>query len=58
MSDIDADPLPPQFLRGMNGGAAAAERIEHYVAFVGTGGDDPFEQGERLLRGIAKAFGC
>ena len=34
MRHVDAHPLPPQLLRRMNGGAAAAERIEHGIAEV------------------------
>ena len=56
MRDIDADPAAVQFLRGMDGGAAAAKRIENEIAFVRGGGDDAFEQGERLLGGVAEAF--
>jgi hypothetical protein len=37
-------------------GAAAAERVEHDIAFVAAGGDDAFEQGEGSLRGVTKAF--
>ena len=59
MGDVDADPLPAELLRGMDGGAAAAEGIEHDIALVRRGGDDPLEQGERLLGRIAEAFlGC
>ena len=32
IGDIDADPLPAEFLRRVNGGAASAKRIEHHVA--------------------------
>ncbi|PAV92482.1 hypothetical protein WR25_00704 [Diploscapter pachys] len=40
----------------MDRGAAAAEGVEHDVAFVGRGGDDAFEQFDRLLRGVAEIF--
>ena len=56
MRDVDADPLPVQFMRRMHRGAAAAERIEHHVARVGRGGENTFEQGDGFLRGIAEAF--
>ena len=56
MGDVDPDPPPPQLLRGMDRGAAAAERIEHDVARVRRGRDDPLEQRDRLLRRIAEAF--
>jgi hypothetical protein len=42
VGDVDADPLPPELLRGVNGSAAAAEGVEDDVAFVGGGGDDAF----------------
>ena len=56
VGDVDADPLPPELLRRVDGGAAAAERVEHHVAGVGGGGDDALEQGEGLLGGVAEAF--
>ena len=56
VGDVDADPMPPEFLRRMDGGAAAAERVEHHVAGVGGGVDDAFEQGEGFLGGVAEAF--
>ena len=34
MRDVDPDPVAPELLRRVNGGAAAAERVEHDVAFV------------------------
>ena len=37
---------PLELLCRVHGGAAAAERIEHEVAGVGGGGDDPLEQGD------------
>ena len=56
MRNVDADPATVQFLRGMDGGAAAAKGIENEIAFVGGGGDDAFEQRERFLGGIAEVF--
>jgi len=41
----------------MDGGAAAAERVEHHVARVRRGGEDAFEQGDGFLGGVAEAFG-
>jgi hypothetical protein len=32
--DVDSDPLAPQLLRGVDGGATATERVEHNIAFV------------------------
>ena len=34
VGDVDADPLPPELLRRVHGGAAAAERVEHHLAGV------------------------
>ena len=56
-SDIDADPLAAEFLGGVDGGAAAAERIEDDVAGIGRGGDDALEQGDGFLGGVAQALG-
>ena len=56
MGDVDADPVAAHLLRRMNGGAAAAERVEHHVAGIGGGGEDAFEQGHGFLRGVAEAF--
>jgi len=39
--------LAPQRLRRVDGGAAAAERIEHHVAGVGGGGEDAFQEGDK-----------
>lgn len=35
VGDVDADPMPPEYFRRMDGGAAAAERIKHPVAGAG-----------------------
>src|SRR5580704_3482285 len=56
MSDIDADPATVQLLRGVDGGAAAAERIENQIAFVGGGGNDAFKQREGLLGRVAEVL--
>ncbi len=56
MGDVDTDPTAVQFLRGMDRGAAAAERVKDEITFVGGSGDDPFEQREGFLGGIAEAF--
>ena len=45
---VDADPLAAQLFGGVDRGAAAAERIEHHIALVRRGGNDPLEQRERL----------
>ena len=48
MGDVDADPTAVQLLPGVNGRAAAAEGIEHHIAFVRGGRDDAFEESERF----------
>ena len=56
MRDVDADPVAFQFLCGVQRGAATAEGIEYDIAYVAGGNDDAFEQGNRLLSGIAEHF--
>ena len=57
VGDVDADPAPAQLLRGRDGGAAAAERVEHDVAGVAAGREDALQEREWLLRGVAEALG-
>lgn len=57
VGDVNADPLAPQLLCGVDGGAAPAERIKHYVAGIAAGLNDALQQGQRLLGGVAEAFG-
>ena len=47
---INADPVAAEFLGGVNRRAAAAERVEHHVAGIAAGLDDPLQQRHRLLR--------
>ena len=54
MGDVYADPGAAQLLRGGDGGAAAAEGVQHHVAGVAAGLDDALQQGHRLLRGVAQ----
>jgi hypothetical protein len=56
MGDVDADLAAGEFLRGMDGRAAAAKGIENEIAFVGGCGDNAFEQGAGFLGRIAEAF--
>jgi len=56
VGDVDADPAATELLRGDNGGATAAEGIEHQIAGVGGCLDDALEQGFRFLSGVAEAF--
>jgi len=58
VGDVDADPAAPEFVRGGDGGAAAAEGIQHDIAFVRRRADNTLQQGQRLLRRVAKAFPC
>lgn len=51
MRHVGADPLPPQLLRRMNGGALAAQRVEHDIAAVKRGVEDTLQQGIGFLRG-------
>ena len=54
MGNVDSDPPATKLLRRMDGGAAAAERVEHDAVF-GTGcGDDPLEQREGFLGRVAE----
>ena len=56
VGDVDADPTPAKFLGGVHRGAATAERVEDEIVGVAAGRDDPFEQGDGLLRRVAEAF--
>jgi hypothetical protein len=42
MGDVDADPPAAELVRGVDGGAAPAERVEDNVAGLGRRGDDAF----------------
>jgi hypothetical protein len=56
VSYVNPDPATIQLLRNLNRGAASAEWVENYVAFVGRSSQDAFEQRLRLLRGVAKTL--
>ncbi len=56
MRNVDADPAAVQALGHVQGGAAAAEGVQHQVAFVAAGSDDALQQGFGLLGGVAEAF--
>ena len=56
VGDVDPDPAAIEALGYLNGGAAAAEGIEDYVAFVGAGLDNAFEEGLGFLGGVAEPF--
>ena len=56
LGNVDADPLAAQRFGRVHGGAAAAEGVEHGVAFVGRRFNDAIHQGERFLRRVAEAF--
>ena len=57
--NINANPAPPQPVRRFNGSGAAAKGIQHQIARIGAGPDNPVHQGQRLLRGVAEPLaGC
>ena len=56
IGDVDADPLAPKFLRRVNGRAASAKRIEHYISGICGGGDYPLHESQRLLCGVPKTL--
>ena len=56
MGDADADPFAPEFLGGVDRGAAAAEQVEHHIAGVGGGIQDALQRGDGFLGGIAEAI--
>ena len=56
MGNVDADPAAFQAFGHVQGGAAAAEGVQHQVAFVAAGPDDALQQGFGFLGGVAEAF--
>ena len=54
---VNADPVAAEFLGGVNRRAAAAERVQHHVAGIAAGLDDPLQQRHGLLRRVAETFG-
>ena len=56
LRDVDTDPVTLQVLSCDAGRRAAAKGVKHDVSGVRTGGDDPAEQGKRLLRRVADAL--
>jgi len=40
ISDVDADPLTPEFLRGVDGCATTAKRIQNYITGITRYADD------------------
>src|SRR5205807_4788033 len=58
ISDIDADPLPPEFLRRVNGGATSAKRIKHHIARIAACADDAFQKCLRFLGRITETLLC
>ena len=53
---VDTDPAPVKPVPCLDSSCTTAERVEHNIAFVGTGRYDALKKGQRLLCGIAKAF--
>ncbi len=43
IGDVDPDPLSTEFLRGVNGCAASAERIKHHVSGIARRADNAFQ---------------
>jgi len=58
ISDIDANPLPPQLLCCVNGCAASTEWIEHDIAGIARRTDNALKKRLRLLCWIAQTFLC
>src|SRR5579859_2357428 len=56
--DVYADPLPPETLSRVDRRATSAEWVKHYITLVTASRDDPLQQCERLLRGIAQTLRC
>src|SRR5436190_17562067 len=56
ISDVDPNPLPAELLRGVNGRAASAERVEDHIAGIGRALNDPLKQCLWFLRRIAESF--
>src|SRR6266481_5415353 len=56
ISDINPDPLTAKFLRGVNSRAASAKQIEHDIAGIRGGGDNPLHECERLLCGVPETL--
>jgi hypothetical protein len=55
-SDINADPIPLQFLGGVHTGSATTVGIQNGIAFVGATADYAFEQDKGFLSGIIQAL--
>ena len=55
--DVDADPLPFELLGRVDRRTASTKRIKNNGALSARRPDDPFQQGDRLLRWIPEAFG-
>ena len=54
MGNINANPLAVQLLRRHHRRAAAAERVEDNIPFIGTGLDNALKQSEGFLSFITK----
>src|SRR5260370_20287589 len=54
--EFAAEGVATEAKRGERGGAAAGERIEDEVAFVGGGEEDAFEEGDGFLGGVLAEF--
>jgi len=56
MRDVNANPMAVELLCNLYRCAAATERIENYIAFVGTCFQDAFEQGLGFLSWVTETF--
>jgi hypothetical protein len=52
--DVDSNPASPEAFGRLDGGAAAAERVEHKVPLVAARRDNALQESHRLLRRIAE----
>ena len=46
MGHVDSEPAAIEFIRRMNGGAAATKGIKHHIALIGGGLEDALQQGD------------
>jgi hypothetical protein len=56
VGDVNTGPLAVELLRRRYRRAAAAERVQHHIPFVGGRLDDAFQQRQGFLGGVAEAY--
>jgi len=54
--DVDSNPASPEAFGRLDGGAAAAERVEHKVPLVAARRDNALQESHRLLRRPTQAL--